>query len=137
MPGPALTTPPLRGGTAQPTPRCRTMRMDVAALAITLVAGGCTSPVERDLEAVKAARSVLAEWALVEDRAAHGTPGRYLDEMRSASQRQLHTAAAELGAHHPEASALIDAVNTDVPHPEDLKRARDGLEPLEAALEHP
>jgi hypothetical protein len=106
-----------------------------AALLVALLAAGCSSPADRQLEAVKAARSVLAEWALVEQRAgAGGAPGHYVEQMRQLARDQLKTAQSEL-TRQPQAAALLDRLQAGSPGPAELKSAAAALEPLEKRLE--
>ncbi|MFL6859906.1 MAG: hypothetical protein ACJ8EV_03695 [Sphingomicrobium sp.] len=111
------------------------MRCSPAVLALVAGLGGCASPAERDLEAVKSARSVLAEWALVEAQASRdSTPATYAEEMRSAAGDQLAKARQTLRERRPEAAARL-SISADGPaNPAELRAVREALKPLETAL---
>jgi len=105
-------------------------------LLLAALAGACSGPVERDLEAVKAARTVLAEWALVEERAAQGeTPATYVDQMRDAAREQLTTARDTFEEDGQEAAGVLDAVLAARPDAAALEQADKRLEPTETGLE--
>ncbi len=111
------------------------MRMGVVPILLAAGLAGCTSQVDRELEAVKAARSALAEWALVEDQASKGRAQTiYVQQMRQLARDQLETAGSEL-AGQPAAARLIDRLRTGAPDADALKRANSALEPLEKQLE--
>lgn len=69
-----------------PKPRATAM---IGILALSLC--GADSPDSpRDVLTIKAARSVVAEWALVNRTAARGSPsGHYTEQMRREARRQL------------------------------------------------
>jgi hypothetical protein len=111
------------------------MRGRVAPILLAALACGCSSQADRQLEAVKSARSVLAEWALVEDQAASGrTPRTYAEQMRKLARDQLKTAETEL-AGQPQAAASIQRLRTGSPGAAALKSTNAALEPLEKRLE--
>jgi len=106
----------------------------VPVLAVFLTAA-CASQADRELEAVKSARSVFAEWALVEQQAAKGqTPATYAGQMRELARDQLKTAQEEL-ARQPQAVGVINDVSAGPPDAAALKQAAAALEPLEKRLE--
>jgi hypothetical protein len=95
----------------------------------------CSSQADKQLEAVKAARSTLSEWALVEAQAAKGrAQSTYIEQMRELAKDQLKTAEAGL-AQQPDAASLLDKVRSGTPDAAALKRAGDALKPLEDSLE--
>jgi hypothetical protein len=95
----------------------------------------CSSQADRELEAVKSARSVLAEWALVEEQDGKGhTPSVYADQMREQAREELKTSQSELESQQ-QAAALIEQVRNGSPDEGALQRADDALEPLEDSLE--
>jgi hypothetical protein len=111
------------------------MRCRPVILALIAVTSGCASPAERELEAVKAARSALAEWALVESRAASGsTPANYADEMRKAAGDQLAAARTTLRERHPEAASRLAIPSDEPADAVKLRQLGDSLGPLETAL---
>jgi hypothetical protein len=111
------------------------MRARLVPILVAVLAAGCTSQTDRELEAVKSARSVLAEWALVEGQAGAGrTPATYLEQVRRQSRTQLETAQAEL-SRQPQAAALLAQLQEGLPGATGLKRARAALEPLEKPLD--
>lgn len=113
------------------------MRARFAPIVVAVVLTGCTSQADRQLEAVKAARSVLAEWALVEEQADKGRAQVvYLEQMRQLARDQLQTAGSELEGQ-PEAARLLARVRTGTPDASALKQANAALEPLEMQLERP
>ena len=106
-----------------------------ATLLVALTAAGCTSQSDRELEAVKSARSVLAEWALVERQSAHGdAPANYTEQTRHLARDQLNTAQSDL-ARFPQAARVLEQARTGSPDPAKLKQANSTLEPLEKRLE--
>ena len=113
------------------------MRKLVACSLVLLVLAGCGSQTDKQLEAVKAARTVLAEWALVEQQAAKDeTPQTYADQMRDAAKTQLRTARSTLLGDQPQAASLIGELADGQPSADELKAANDALEPLKNRLEH-
>jgi hypothetical protein len=112
------------------------MRRHLACSVLLFALAGCGSKTDQQLEAVKAARTVLAEWALVEQQSAKGeTPATYADQMREEARIQLRTAQSSLLADQPEAANLIGALADGEPSAAALQAADDRLEPLEKRLE--
>lgn len=110
----------------------------VLALALAAPLAACSSPSDQELENVKAARTVLSEWALAEDRAASkATPLNYTEGMRGSARDQLVTARDELDKQHSPAAAVIQSVLWAVPDAAQLRAADRKLAPLEVALERP
>jgi hypothetical protein len=96
---------------------------------------GCGSQSEKELAAVKSARSVLSEWALVEEQADAGrAPATYVEQMRQAAKDQLKTASSGLSGE-PQAAQLIDGLRAGSPGAAALKHAASALERLEKRLE--
>ena len=111
------------------------MGLRIACLLIAGALMGCGSQADRQLEAVKSARSVLAEWALVEERHDRGlAPDTYVEQMRHLSREQLEVSEGELTGQ-PQAAALIRQLRTGQPGAEALERADAALQPLEDRLE--
>ncbi len=110
------------------------MRAGIASLLVAALAA-CSSQADKQLEAVKSARSAIAEWALVEEQAAKGSaPSTYVQQMRVLARDQLKTAESEL-SQQPDAAALLDKLRSGSPDTAALKRAEDALKPLEDSLE--
>ena len=110
------------------------MRTRVALLSIAALAG-CSSQADKQLEAVKSARSVLSEWSLVEAQAAKGrAQSIYTQEMRQASKDELKKAAKGL-AQRPDALRIIERLRSGTPDAAALKQADRVLEPIEDSLE--
>ena len=111
------------------------MRTRLVPIAIAAVLAGCASQTDRELEAVKSARSVLAEWALVEQQ---GDAGRaeatYVEQTRRLAREQLEVAGSALTGW-PDAARLIEQIRAGSPDATALKRANAALEPLENRLE--
>jgi hypothetical protein len=104
--------------------------------ALTLAA--CSKGPEADLPSIGEARSLAAEWALVNDLASQGklTP-TYVQTMRKSVREQLQTASQSLTQRDSAYAAEIAAVlrePDDAPperlraHAAKLKRFEDGLE---------
>jgi len=110
--------------------------MRAAFLIILLLAlAGCGSRTDKQLAAVKSARSVLSEWALVEQQAAAGrAPSTYVEQMREMAKDQLKTASKALSGQH-ETAHLIDGLRESEPGATLLQHAASILEPLEKRLE--
>jgi len=111
------------------------MRARNALLFITFALTACASQADKQLKAVKSARSVLAEWALVEDQAAGGrAQAIYTDQMRELARDELKTDASEL-AQQPDAAHLLQQLRSGSPDATALKQADSALAPLEKRLE--
>lgn len=111
------------------------MRARFVPLAFILALPACSSQVDKELEAVKSARSVLAEWQLVEEQEARGrAQGVYTEQMRQMAKDELKTAAQHL-SQEPDASRVLQQLSTGSPDAAALKRADSTLEPLEKRLE--
>ena len=116
------------------TAHCAGMRAVIAIVSISLLAG-CSSQVDKQLEAVKSARTVLSEWALLEEQADKGrVQATYAEQMRDDAKDELGKASTGL-AQQPEAARLVDGLRTGSPDAAALKRAASSLEPLENSLE--
>ena len=112
----------------------RTMRARIALLSIVVLAA-CTAQADKQLEAVKSARSVLSEWALIETQADNGhAQATYTDQMRQASRDELKKAAEGL-SQRPDAARLIERIRSGSPDAAALRNASSALEPLEKSLE--
>jgi hypothetical protein len=107
-------------------------------LLLILAVGGCSKGAEADLPSIGEARSLAAEWAMVNQEASRGhLTGHYVETMRSSVREQLQTTQKALtrpkSAYANEIAALI-AEPDDAPpgelraHASRLKQIEDGLE---------
>jgi hypothetical protein len=111
------------------------MRAQLTPILLCVALAACSSQTDKQLAAVKSARSVLAEWARVEELSQHGkTTQTYTNAMRKDARDQLATAQGEL-TERAEAVHIIDAVRMGNPGATALHRADDALKPLEDSLE--
>jgi hypothetical protein len=103
-----------------------------------LLIAGCSKGPEADLQYIKQARSLAAEWALVNDQAAQGklTPV-YVQSMHQWLRQQLETSSTSLtepdSAYGAEIQALLHTADDASPdqlraHADKLKQIEDGLE---------
>ena len=107
----------------------------IATLSIALALAACSSQSDKQLIAVKSARSVIAEWALVERQAADGrAQATYVEQMRQLAKDELKTDARSL-SQRPDAANLLEQLRAGSPDAQTLKSAGDALEPLEDSLE--
>jgi hypothetical protein len=107
-------------------------------LLLLLVLSGCSKGPQADLQYIKQARSIAAEWALVNEQASRGKlTDIYVASMHQWLRQQLETSAASLtepgSAYGREIDALLampdDAAAEDLRHhSERLKQAEDELE---------
>jgi hypothetical protein len=107
-------------------------------LLFALTIAACSKGPEADLPSIGQARSLTAEWALVNDLASQGklTP-TYVQTMRKSMRGQLQTASRSLtkpqSAYATEIDALLREPDDAPPerlraHAEKLRRFEDGLE---------
>jgi hypothetical protein len=107
-------------------------------LLFALAIAACSKGPEADLPSIGEARSLAAEWALVNDLASQGklTP-TYVQTMRKSMRGQLQTASRSLtkpqSAYATEIDALLREPDDAPPerlraHAEKLRRFEDGLE---------
>ena len=107
-------------------------------LLLLLLLSGCSKGPEADLESISQARSLAAEWAMVNEQANRGQlTATYVRTMRQDLREQLRTTAKALA--HPtsrygaEIAALLkqpdDAAPADLrAHAAEIKRIEDALE---------
>ena len=106
-------------------------------VSILAVLAACSSDADKQLEAVKSARSVIAEWALVEDQSSNDRAQEtYVEQIRKLAKDQLKSDQTSL-AGQPDASELLNRLRASSPDAEALKRAGFMLEPLEERFEAP
>ena len=107
-------------------------------LPLILLVAGCSKGAEADLPSIGEARSLAAEWALVNDEASKGhlTP-EYVRTMRQSVREQLQTTAKSLtqpsSDYGREIGALLRESDGAAPqqlraHAAKLKQIEDGLE---------
>lgn len=109
-----------------------------SALVFAFLLWGCSKGPAADLPAIAEARSLGAEWALVNEQAAKGQLTRtYAATMRTKLREQLRSAATSLtqpdSRYGEEIGALLQQPDDAAPaalrvHVEKLKEVEDGLE---------
>lgn len=107
-------------------------------LLLVLVLASCSKGPEADLPSISEARSLAAEWALVNEQAKQGhLTGSYVRTMRQALREQLQTNSKSLtepqSAYANEIAALLKEPDDAAPaklraHSSKLKRIEDSLE---------
>jgi hypothetical protein len=119
---------------------CSAFRTGAPGLAALLLVAASQPAPDRDLAAIKAARSIVAEWALVNQLAAAGRlSGSFADGMRREARQQLSERLSELSdpaspaareiARMSQAPARVD--------PGALRASAQHLLAIETQLEHP
>jgi hypothetical protein len=109
------------------------MRPGLASVLLGAALASCTSQADTQLEAIKSSRSVLAEWALVEQQGAkHRVTDTYLTQMREQARDQLRTAREQLSGAP---AATLDQVLEGKPDAAQLDHAGSSLKPVEDQLE--
>lgn len=103
---------------------------------LCVVLGGCAQGPQKDLPSIAEARSLAAEWALIDEQASQGRiTATYTKTMRASVRQQLATVSASLT--NPDASSIVKDLVTrpdDAPADElrssveQLKRIEDQLE---------
>ena len=112
------------------------MRRGVTALA--LLSGCSSSPPQSDLQYIKQARSVAAEWALINQQAGEGRlTATYVASMHHWLNVGLRTASASLSAPDSRYGAEIEALLREPPDapPGRLRAHAEALEQIEDQLE--
>jgi hypothetical protein len=107
-------------------------------LVFMLLAAGCSKGPEADLAAISQARSLVAEWALVNQQASEGhLTGAYVRTMRQQIREQLQTTAKSLAyPHSPYGHEIQSALQqSDDAPPAQLKGHADRLKQIEDKLE--
>jgi hypothetical protein len=107
-------------------------------LLLMLLLGGCSKGPQADLPAIGAARSLAAEWALVNEQASEGhLTGSYVRTMRESVRDELQTNAKSLTQPQSDYGSEIAALQRepdDAPpatlraHASKLKQIEDSLE---------
>jgi hypothetical protein len=114
------------------------MPRKLLAFALVLLPGCSGSGPDADLQYISEARSLGAEWALVNEQAAQGKlTGNYVTTIREAVREQLQTASKGLtrpdSPYGQEIQALLQ--QPDDAAPEELRAHADKLKELEDSLE--
>src|SRR5437868_2350095 len=110
----------------------------VLPLLVLLCVAGCSKGPEADLPAIGEARSLGAEWAMVNDQAAKGKLTQvYVETMRKDVRQQLQTTAKSLTSPNSEYGHEISALlaQPDDAPPAELRSHADKLRQVENSLE--
>ncbi|HEX5238783.1 MAG TPA: hypothetical protein VFW39_10005 [Sphingomicrobium sp.] len=107
-------------------------------LLLFLLLAGCSKGPEADLSYISGARSLAAEWALVNEQASQGhLTDAYVRTMRKAVRQQLQTNATSLSdpntAYAQEIAALLR--EPDDARPAELRAHASKLKQIEDSLE--
>jgi hypothetical protein len=109
-----------------------------ASLVAGLLLAGCSKGPAADLQYITEARSVAAEWALVNDQAAQGKLTRtYVSSMHRWLRDQLKSSSTSLTQPDSRYGREIEALlqEPDDAHPEELRAHSDKLKQIEDGLE--
>jgi hypothetical protein len=108
------------------------------SLLLALLLAGCSKGPEADLQHIKQARSISAEWALVNEQANKGTvTATYVASMHQWLREQLQSSSTSLtqpdSRYGEEIQALLQQPDDAAPeelraHSEKLKQIEDSLE---------
>jgi hypothetical protein len=107
-------------------------------LLLLLLLAGCSKGPQADLPAISAARSLGAEWALVNQEASRGRLTEvYVKTMRQQLREQLQTNASSLTQPDTPYAAEIQALLAEPEDaaPEELRAHSDKLKQIEDGLE--
>jgi len=107
-------------------------------LLLLLLLAGCSKGPQADLPAISAARSLGAEWALVNQEASRGRLAEvYVKTMRQQLREQLQTNASSLTQPDTPYAAEIQALLAEPEDaaPEELRAHSDKLKQIEDGLE--
>lgn len=107
-------------------------------LLLTLLLTGCSKGPQSDLPSISQARSLAAEWALINELAANGRLTHvYIATMHKQLREQLQTAASSLRQPDSRYGEEIHAVlsQPDDAPPDELRVHVDQLKQIEDALE--
>jgi Tfp pilus assembly protein PilP len=107
-------------------------------LFLVLALASCSKGAQADLQYISQARSLAAEWALVNDQASQGKlTGTYTQVMRQDLREQLQTTAKSLTQPDSRYGEEIQAVlaEPDDASPEQLRGHADQLKQIEDSLE--
>ena len=107
-------------------------------LPLLLLLAGCSKGAEADLPYIGEARSLAAEWALVNEQASKGhLTGHYVETMRASVREQLQTTSKSLTQPQSPYAQEIDALlrEPDDAPPAALRGHADKLKQIEDSLE--
>lgn len=129
----------LPGGTVHVRNGYRPMlRKLPGALLPLLLVSACSSGARADLQHIKQARSIAAEWALVNDEAyERKLTATYVASMHEALREELQTSGSALSEPQSEYGREMTALSNepDDATPEQLRGHADRLKQIEDALE--
>jgi hypothetical protein len=109
-------------------------------LLVLMLVAGCSKGPEADLSYISEARSLAAEWALVNEQADKGKlTATYVATMRKSLREQLQTASQSLTRTDSRYGDEIDALleQPDNAAPGGLRAHADKLKQIEDSLESP
>ena len=112
------------------------MRRSLLLLLVALA--GCSKGPQADLPYISEARSLAAEWALINEQAAQGKlTDAYVTSMRKSLQQQAKTAAKALTQPDTPYAREMRAIASEPPDapPEELRVHSDRLKQIEDSLE--
>jgi hypothetical protein len=107
-------------------------------LLLAMLVASCSKGPDADLASIGEARSLTAEWALVNEQALRGQLNTtYADTMRKQLRKQLQTTASSLTQPNSSYAREIGAVlaEPDNASPQALRGHADRLKQVEAGLE--
>jgi hypothetical protein len=107
-------------------------------LLLVAIIAGCSKGPQADLQYIAAARSLAAEWALVNEQAAKGQLTRtYTAVMHKELRQQLQSSASALTQPDSRYGQVIRALmaQPDDAPPEELRAQADSLKQIEDQLE--
>jgi hypothetical protein len=105
---------------------------------VLMLLAGCSKGPQADLQYIKQARSLAAEWALVNDQAAQGKlTDAYVASMHEWLRQQLQTSSTSLTQPDSAYGAEIEALlrTRDDAAPAELRAHSDKLKQIEDSLE--
>jgi hypothetical protein len=103
---------------------------------LCLVLSGCAQGAQKDLPSIAQARSLAAEWALVNEQAIEGKlTATYIKTMRASVREQLTTISRSLS--EPLAATIVNDLVTqpDDATPQQLRASAEQLKRVESQLE--
>ncbi|MFL6754817.1 MAG: hypothetical protein ACJ8FI_08065 [Sphingomicrobium sp.] len=109
-------------------------------LVLAFLLAGCSKGPEADLQYIKQARSLGAEWALVNEQASRGQlTDTYVSSMRQWLREQLQSTSRSLTRPDSRYAIEIQALihQPDDAAPEELRAHCDKLKQIEDSLESP
>ena len=105
---------------------------------LILLAAACSKGPEADLTSISEARSLIAEWALLNEQASEGQlTSSYVSTMRESVREQLQTNAKSLSEPQSDYASEIAALlrERDDASPAQLRAHADKLKQIEDSLE--